>query len=56
MNDSGLPFITITMPVRDEERSVERTLADILKQDYPPDRFEVIVADGESTDRTREIV
>jgi glycosyltransferase involved in cell wall biosynthesis len=56
MTDSSLPFITVAMPVRNEENSVQTTLADILRQDYPPDSFEVIVADGESTDRTREIV
>jgi glycosyltransferase involved in cell wall biosynthesis len=56
MKKSAFPFITIAMPVRNEERSIATTLADTLKQDYPPDRFEVIVADGNSADRTREIV
>lgn len=51
-----LPFITICMPVRNEERSVGNTLGELLKQDYPIDRYEIIVADGESVDRTREIV
>ncbi|MHA1279571.1 MAG: glycosyltransferase [Candidatus Helarchaeota archaeon] len=50
------PFITIAMPVRNEEAFIEDTLNQLLQQDYPADRFEIIVADGESTDRTREIV
>jgi glycosyltransferase involved in cell wall biosynthesis len=44
------------MPVRNEERYIGRTLHELLNQDYPFDRYEIIVADGESTDRTSEIV
>lgn len=51
-----LPFITVVMPVRNEERFIAETLTQILNQDYPRDRFEIIVADGMSEDRTRSIV
>ena len=44
------------MPVRNEQDFVESTLKELLRQDYPSDRYEIIVADGESTDRTGEIV
>lgn len=44
------------MPVRNEERFVGETLRQLLEQDYPVDRYEIIVADGESTDRTAMIV
>lgn len=50
------PFITIVMPVRNEERFITDTLQQLLVQDYPADRFEVIVADGMSDDATRQIV
>lgn len=49
------PFVTVIMPIRNEERFIERSLGAILAQNYPPDRYEVLVADGMSTDRTREI-
>jgi glycosyltransferase involved in cell wall biosynthesis len=52
----GAPFVTIAMPCLDEERYVEACLRTVLAQDYPADRFEIIVADGGSRDRTREIV
>lgn len=52
----NFPFITIVMPVRNEQRFIGRTLNQLLAQDYPPDRFEIIVADGMSDDRTRLIV
>jgi succinoglycan biosynthesis protein ExoA len=50
------PFISVVVPVRNEESSLAGTLRQLLHQDYDPRRFEVLVADGESTDRTREVV
>jgi len=44
------------MPVRNEANFIARSLGRVLSQDYPEDRLEVIVADGMSTDGTREIV
>jgi succinoglycan biosynthesis protein ExoA len=49
-------FVSVVIPVLNEERYIEACLASVLAQDYPADRFEVIVADGGSTDRTRTIV
>ncbi len=50
------PKITVVIPVRNEEKFIAQTLDYILTQDYPKDKLEVIVADGFSPDRTREIV
>jgi succinoglycan biosynthesis protein ExoA len=44
------PLISVIVPVRNEERYIENTLNQLLRQEYP--RFEVLVADGESTDAT----
>ena len=51
-----LPFVSVIMPVFNEERFIAQSLSAVLKQDYPPDKFEIIIADGFSTDQTREIV
>ena len=51
-----LPFVSVVLPVRNEASFIRRCLAAVLAQDYPPDRMEVIVADGMSTDDTRRIV
>jgi glycosyltransferase involved in cell wall biosynthesis/cellulose synthase/poly-beta-1,6-N-acetylglucosamine synthase-like glycosyltransferase len=50
------PFITVVMPVRNEARFIADTLGQLLRQDYPRERFEILVADGMSDDGTREIV
>jgi len=50
------PFVSIVMPVRNEAGFIARSVGSALDQDYPTDRFEIIVADGQSTDDTRSIV
>jgi len=49
-----VPFVSVVIPVRNEALFIEGLLEAIFAQDYPRDRFEVIVADGLSTDGTRE--
>ncbi len=53
---SPTPFLTIGIPCLNEEAFIEHCISCVMKQDYPMDRMEVIVADGGSTDRTREIL
>jgi succinoglycan biosynthesis protein ExoA len=55
-SDRAVPFISIIVPVRNEEAFIEATLRQLLVQEYDGDKFEILVADGRSTDRTREIV
>jgi succinoglycan biosynthesis protein ExoA len=52
----ALPFISVIVPVRNEAAFIAGTLQRLLGQDYPADRFEVLVADGRSTDDTPTIV
>jgi glycosyltransferase involved in cell wall biosynthesis len=48
----GLPFVTVIVPVRNEEGYIGRCLQALAAQDYARDRFEVFVLDGGSTDAT----
>src|SRR6185295_12793849 len=50
------PFISVVVPVRNEASCIRRTLEQILDQNYDSRRFEILVADGRSTDDTAEIV
>lgn len=51
-----MPSVSVIVPVRNESRSIEHTLRALLTQDFPRDQYEVIVADGASTDQTVPIV
>lgn len=44
------------MPVRNEAAMIARSLDAVLRQDYPAERLEVLVADGASDDATRAII
>jgi chlorobactene glucosyltransferase len=48
------PFISVLIPARNEERSIEACVRSVLMQQYP--NFEVIVLNDHSTDRTGEIL
>ncbi len=50
------PFVTIAMPAFNEEGYIETCIRTVQAQDYPADRMEILVADGRSTDATREIL
>lgn len=50
------PFVSVVMPVRDEAGFLARSLGAVLAQDYPAERMEILVADGMSTDATRDLV
>jgi cellulose synthase/poly-beta-1,6-N-acetylglucosamine synthase-like glycosyltransferase len=53
---SELPFVSVIVAARNEEANIARTLDSLVELDYPRDRFEVIISDGASTDRTPDIV
>jgi glycosyltransferase involved in cell wall biosynthesis len=50
------PFVSVIIPCRNEARFIGACLRSILAGDYPAERMEVTVADGMSTDGTRQIV
>ena len=52
----GQPLVSILVPVRNEELYIERCLYSLAAQDYPRHRFEVLVIDGQSDDRTPNLV
>lgn len=52
----ALPFVSIVMPAYNEEPYIAACLRSLLEQDYPAEHMEILVADGGSADKTREIV
>lgn len=51
-----LPFISVILPVRNERAMLPRLIEELLRQNYPADRFEILVVDGRSSDGTADLV
>lgn len=49
------PFISVIIPAYNEERMVSQCLASLRRVSYPKQKFEIIVVDNGSSDKTREI-
>lgn len=49
-------MLTVIVPIYNEEKYISQCIESIVAQDYPKDDLEVLLVDGMSTDRTREIV
>lgn len=48
--------VSIVIPMRNEEKRIASCLNSILANDFPKKEIEIVVADGRSEDRSREIV
>jgi glycosyltransferase involved in cell wall biosynthesis len=55
-NSDTSPSVTVIVPVRNGEPTIQPLLESLQKLDYNPNKVEVIVVDGNSTDKTQEIV
>jgi GT2 family glycosyltransferase len=51
-----LPTVAIAIAVLDEAANIAALIDRLRAQDYPPDRFEIVFADGGSTDGTVELI
>ncbi len=56
MSVTTQPRISVLLPVRNEERHIERCLDGIFANDFPTQEMEVLVIDGQSSDGTRALV
>jgi glycosyltransferase involved in cell wall biosynthesis len=49
------PFVTFAIPTYNSGKKLERLLKSIIMQNYPRDRYEILIADGGSSDDTIDI-
>jgi len=56
MKDDNLPTISVCMATLNAQLTLEECLRRLFSQDYPKDKLELIVGDGESSDATVSIV
>lgn len=54
--DTLKPKISVVMATYNSDRTLEASLKSLREQDYPQENIELIIADGGSQDRTREII
>jgi cellulose synthase/poly-beta-1,6-N-acetylglucosamine synthase-like glycosyltransferase len=54
--ENELPFVSIIIAARNEERNIEQCIKSLIAQTYPEDKFEIIVTDDHSTDQTVSII
>lgn len=50
------PFVSALLVTRNEQAYIKQALMSLINQTYPKDSYEIIIIDGESTDKTLEIV
>ncbi len=55
-DSSYRPSVSIIVPALNEEKVIERRIANLLQLDYPADKYEIIVVDDGSVDNTSPIV
>jgi len=49
------PSVSVIVPCRNEEKFITKCLNSIIQQDYPHEKMEILVIDGMSEDKTRQI-
>jgi cellulose synthase/poly-beta-1,6-N-acetylglucosamine synthase-like glycosyltransferase len=54
-NSSYIPFVTVVVPARNEENNIKNCIESIAQSTYPKDKYEILIVDDRSNDRTSEI-
>ena len=49
-------FVSIIVAARNEEKTISSLIDSLAQQNYPKDKFEIILVDDHSTDKTAEII
>jgi cellulose synthase/poly-beta-1,6-N-acetylglucosamine synthase-like glycosyltransferase len=54
--ENELPFISVIIAARNEEKNIGNCIQSIIRQSYPANKFEIIVTNDHSTDETVSII
>ena len=55
-NLDNIPLISVVVAERDAETNISLCIQSLLNQDYPLDKYEIIIVDDFSTDKTVELI
>ena len=56
IKETLFPYVTIVLAVKNEQQQLPICLDALLRQNYPPEKYDILVVDDHSTDKTREIL
>jgi len=56
IKSSEAPYVSVIIPMRNEEQHIQECIDSIFRNDYPIEKLEVLVIDGGSDDRSKEVV
>ncbi|MCP4632058.1 MAG: glycosyltransferase family 2 protein [candidate division Zixibacteria bacterium] len=54
--DAELPFVSVMIPMRNEESVADDILSHLIAAEYPRDKIEIIPIDDHSEDKTKQII
>lgn len=52
---NNLPFVSVVIPSKNEDKFIGLCLDSFINNDYPKDRLEILIVNGQSTDNTKKI-
>ena len=55
-NSVTLPFVSVVIAARNEENNLPPLINDLIKQEYPLGKFEIIIINDRSSDSTQKIL
>jgi glycosyltransferase involved in cell wall biosynthesis len=55
LGNVSLPFVSVILPVYNEETLIVPKMENLLQSKYPKDRMQIIVVDGKSNDKTLQL-
>lgn len=56
VKSNAQPFVSVIVATRNEEATIGECIHSLLNQDYPADKYEIIVVNDRSTDETGQII
>ncbi len=56
MDRESKPFVSVIVPVRNAERTLDTTFQYLMNIEYPRTNMEIIISDGGSTDKTLDVI
>ena len=55
-NNREHPFVSVIVPVRNEEKYVNQCIQHLMTQSYPQEKYEIIFINDDSSDSTHDLV